>query len=917
MNVQSFVFKNHLNLLAKIGLRFVWGLFISFFVYITSSAQAPFIPKKGVPKLYSYTPETYKQEGKIWSIHTAPNGIVYLASDKGLLEFDGNNWNAFKGSQGNTRSVFAASDTLIYTGSDLDFGVWHKDEWYQWKYTSLYPFKGDASATHEEFWTILPYKGAILFISNFNVYLYKNQNLIKIPAPYNFSGSFAVNNRIFLSDERNGLFELTDVSLKPIIEFPQGFDYDLSGMYPFGNDLILVTKNDGLFRLRNQQLQRFAPTLSNELQSDKVFSFTTVGDSLLAYGTVLKGLFITDYKGDIIHAINKNKGIPNNTILSLHYNDFGQLWFGMDYGLSMLHLTYPVTYFYDYNGAFGTAYTASLMKNQFYLGTNQGLYTAKWDELNNNSEQHTFSLIKGTEGQVWTLQEHDQQLLIGHDRGFFVYDGTNLKTINLQPGIWTFKPYKNHLLAGTYNGIHVYEKQGKNWKLFKQMELILGSINQLIVEDDVLWVTIPNFGVIRARIDENFTPIERLIFPDSLFEGENPVLSEMNDQIGVKTALWNYDYLPEKQAFEKAKAVQHKNMENSYLPGIFETTLLSDLYSFIPIYNGFALRFRQADSLHANVEHRVVWRKLEAFNLHERRLFTAQSTIPTEYRNLKLEVIVPLHEDVQYQFKLNESGAWSDWSRKSTIELPNISFGRHTIYVRALVDEHITAIESITFWIATPWYVTWWALLIYVLILIGLVYVILIYQQALLKKQKYRLLLEQQHQLRHQAEVHQLQLQELEQKRLQEEVEQMRTQLKTKTIELANKAKENEAKNKLLETIKEKFEYLQAHSDPLKIKASEIQRLLNSYMSMQDTTFEIQMDELHQEFFKKLKAQFPGLSSNDLRLCAYLKIGLNSKEIADLLNIQPSSVYISRSRLRKKLNLETDDDLYSYLNSFE
>jgi len=156
---------------------------------------------------------------------------------------------------------------------------------------------------------------------------------------------------------------------------------------------------------------------------------------------------------------------------------------------------------------------------------------------------------------------------------------------------------------------------------------------------------------------------------------------------------------------------------------------------------------------------------------------------------------------------------------------------------------------------------------------------------------------------------------QIEKVRLREEVEYVKTQLKNKTVELANKAKENEEKNRLLQTIKIQFEQLQNDSDPLKIKWGELQRLLDSYISMQDNTFEIQMDELHQEFFKNLKQKFPGLSSNDLRLCAYLKIGFSSKEIADLLNIQPSSIYISRSRLRKKLNLSIEEDLYDFLNS--
>jgi len=75
------------------------------------------------------------------------------------------------------------------------------------------------------------------------------------------------------------------------------------------------------------------------------------------------------------------------------------------------------------------------------------------------------------------------------------------------------------------------------------------------------------------------------------------------------------------------------------------------------------------------------------------------------------------------------------------------------------------------------------------------------------------------------------------------------------------------------------------------------------------------MDQLHQDFFEKLRRDFTDLTSYDLRLCAYLKLGFNSKEIANMLNIQPSSVYISRSRLRKKLDLNSDKDLSSYLNS--
>lgn len=148
------------------------------------------------------------------------------------------------------------------------------------------------------------------------------------------------------------------------------------------------------------------------------------------------------------------------------------------------------------------------------------------------------------------------------------------------------------------------------------------------------------------------------------------------------------------------------------------------------------------------------------------------------------------------------------------------------------------------------------------------------------------------------------------------EKEQLAQQIKDKTIELAIKAKEDEDKIRLLHTVREKI--LEAEENPnlIKAKLKEMRRLLDHYLEIDNKTFEIQMDELHQEFFKSMKKSFPNLSIYDLRLCAYLKIGLHSKEMAEILQVLPSSINVSRSRLRKKLGLKPEDDLYAFLNQF-
>lgn len=68
-----------------------------------------------------------------------------------------------------------------------------------------------------------------------------------------------------------------------------------------------------------------------------------------------------------------------------------------------------------------------------------------------------------------------------------------------------------------------------------------------------------------------------------------------------------------------------------------------------------------------------------------------------------------------------------------------------------------------------------------------------------------------------------------------------------------------------------------------------------------------------QKFLKKLKKIHPNLSPNDIKLCAYLRLNLSSKEIAPLLNISVRSVEIKRYRLRKKLGLIPEDNLVNYI----
>jgi DNA-binding CsgD family transcriptional regulator len=71
----------------------------------------------------------------------------------------------------------------------------------------------------------------------------------------------------------------------------------------------------------------------------------------------------------------------------------------------------------------------------------------------------------------------------------------------------------------------------------------------------------------------------------------------------------------------------------------------------------------------------------------------------------------------------------------------------------------------------------------------------------------------------------------------------------------------------------------------------------------------------HADFFENLRNKHPVLSSNEIKLSAYLKLNLSSKEIASLMNISIRSIEQARYRLRKKLNLPQDSSLVNYIQS--
>ena len=137
----------------------------------------------------------------------------------------------------------------------------------------------------------------------------------------------------------------------------------------------------------------------------------------------------------------------------------------------------------------------------------------------------------------------------------------------------------------------------------------------------------------------------------------------------------------------------------------------------------------------------------------------------------------------------------------------------------------------------------------------------------------------------------------------------LRSDIEAKNKELASSTMNLIKKNEFLNTIKKELKNgdQKAITNVIKI----IDRDLNNTDDWK--MFQEAFNNADKKFLKKLKTKHSSLTPNDLRLCAYLRLNLSSKEIAPLLNISTKSVEVKRYRLRKKLDLEHDKNLTNYI----
>lgn len=519
--------------------------------------------------------------------------------------------------------------------------------------------------------------------------------------------------------------------------------------------------------------------------------------------------------------------------------------------------------------------------------TDQGKVKGLFESLNN--------LAFDRKGNIWAshpyrgifelrLSEDNKQLI--YKKQYTVREGLPDNSFN--------KIYylRGKLLAATTRGIYEYDEHTDRFKEAAFFKTIFQKISiQALVEDksgNIWFSTDAGPGVIDFSKPSKNQTWSVIYFP------------ELQGKL-VKGAEFIYPYNNENIFIGSNSGMFHLNyahyIQNSIAPVVILGAVIAISDKDSLLFGGY---FPKKNINHAFSE-----------NLGVRRLSNRWNSFHFEFASISFTS----QNSFEFSYKLvGFDRTWSSWSLKTVKDYTNLAAGTYTFSVRVRNNFGLISLPArYTFTIMPAWYQSLGALIFYIILGMYLLASIIRWQENRFKKQQQKYILEKERQ----RYLHSLELDKTENALISLQKASLEDELQFKNKELASLMMHMVERGGVLLNIKQAL--IEIIKKPnITDTAHEFRavfRILDDSEKSRDdwNNFSVYFDKVHNNFLTVLKTRFPGLSSTDLKLCAYLRLNLSSKEIAQLLNISLKGVEISRYRIRKKMQLNTEVNLYDFL----
>ena len=943
------------------------------------------------PLFRNYSVQQYRAQTQNWDIVQLPGGSMAFANNGGMMIYDGNSWNIYPISNYTTVRALCYDQARrrIYAGATAELGYYSLNaDNYHLEYHSLIDNIPAADRQFGEIWNICKYvderqQSCVLFQSKSHIFIYTPSETIKsIKTVGRIETMGLYNNKVVVATRRN-ICVVEHGRLRPLAGTELDGHTVVRSLVTFHGRLLVATQQNGLLVYDGKRLTPFDPSLQSTLIDAQIFSLEVSGD-IVAVGTVRRGLFLKDCKNNVLQNLSVENGLQNNTILSLFVSNSGNIWMGLDNGLSCAVMSLPFRNLVSRQYNIGTGYVAYANGSNLYLGTNQGLYVRQLP-LTQTIPQPRPMPVAGITSQVWHISNVLGDVLCCSDRGLFSVSGTTARQIDGVDGSWCAIPLRKHpgyVLATDYLGACLLRKEGATLQFVRRLKVNVVTGGNIFEDNDgSIWMSNWMQGIYRMKLSADMTSlnvVQRFDKGNGLLVNENNLVCKVAGRLYVSSVdgFYYYDARTKRLVHDDRLshvfntygsslklveveggdiwaqkpgylALAHKRRGGYVVDSISYRVLdadmkmgigsLSPLDSRQTLINGNTGFFIASNNVKRNkYTYDLLIRRIVSTNRGDTTVyqsFTTTSKVPEieihhSLNSIRIEYVQPEYRSenaVSYECMLvNYDKQWTSTASTSK-EYTQLAKGTYVFRVRSFnLLDGTTKEAAIKIIILPAWYETWWAWLIYI---IGGLCAFFLFVRWLKQRAERQLRAERIENDRQMNE----QLTRLEVERTKRRMEmaeaksdQLQAELKHKASELAsstmNLIQHNDMLLQLDDDMRDLSEAVRRDEKKAMLtqKVQNIRSLLQSQLNDDEgwAQFEENFNVVYDDFMVNLMREFPNLKKADRKLCAYLKMGLSSKEMASLLNMSVRSIETARYRLRKKLNLDQGDNLTNFIQTF-
>ena len=506
----------------------------------TEPRLKPIEMEKGYLPVTNYSPVEYAAMPQNWSVVQDHRGLMYIANNEGILEYDGKKWRKILMPEEQTvRSLSIDDDGIIYVGSQGDFGYLTPDSTGELIYFSLLKYLTKKDQDFFDVWTNYVTADGIYFQTLDKIFLWTGDTIkvwnSKSGPDVRFHKMFYVDSTIYVQQDGVGLMKIVDDQMVLIQGGELFKEQKVYFMIEYDNDHVLLsTRLHGLYLMKPTDRYYFpkdrnSPTQLNEIklfhtQIDEFFLKNFVYNGLklssnrFAIGTQGGGVIIIDKAGRLVQILNKNSGLSGGTVSNQYLDNNGNLWLALGNGISKVEINSPLSAFDDKTGLEGTVQAITRHNGVLYAATLLGVYylpnlteNAQKEQLNVSNlsqyEHSDFKEVSGIKDQCWSLLsckiDGVSHLLVACNAGIFWIDAQHNAHFITRYDPWCIYQYRadpNRIFIGCTDGLaSLYYKNGK-WIDAGKVEGHDGDVITMMEDnDDNIWLS-PGEGVLKMNI---------------------------------------------------------------------------------------------------------------------------------------------------------------------------------------------------------------------------------------------------------------------------------------------------------------------------------------------------------------------------------------------------------------------------------